>query len=202
MIHQKIDFDKIDEELDVDDDWVFLPDDEFLETKQDSEAKTTNSDTELVFVTDYFNHSSENVEIKEPDIGSVEADDKKEVETQQVSFVIKPGDIDNESADSPNSKIVVPQIDEKIRVLEGIENGEEEEEEEEDTKWEGNPGGISFWNRRLSGVGAILSFGFAAAATFCVIVLANQQRNRQQQEDQKFMLLFLSSFLDINLLNN
>ncbi|KAK8712194.1 hypothetical protein V6N13_147441 [Hibiscus sabdariffa] len=180
MIHQKIDFDKIDEELDVDDDWVFLSDNEFPETKQDSEAKTTNSDTELVFVTDYFNPSSENEEIKEPDIGSVEADDKKEVETQQVSF-IKPGGIDNESADSPNSKIDVPQIDEKIRVLEGIENGEEEE----DTKWEGNSGGISFWNRRLSGVGAICSFGFAAAATFCVIVLANQQRNRQQQEDQK-----------------
>ncbi|KAK8588895.1 hypothetical protein V6N13_087789 [Hibiscus sabdariffa] len=180
MIRQKIDFDKIDEELDVDDDWVFLPDNKFPETKQDPEAKTTSSDTELVFVTDYFNPSSENVEIEEPDIGSVEADDKKEVETQQVSFVIKPGDIDNESADSPNSKIAVPQIDEKIRVLEGIENGEED-----DRKWEGNSGGISFWNRRLSGVGALFSFGFAAAATFCVIVLANQQRNRQQQEDQK-----------------
>ncbi|KAK7396154.1 hypothetical protein VNO78_16959 [Psophocarpus tetragonolobus] len=44
-------------------------------------------------------------------------------------------------------------------------------------------GGFNFWKWSLNGVGAICSFGFAAA-TICVLFIGSQQRNNIQ-EDQK-----------------
>ena len=45
-------------------------------------------------------------------------------------------------------------------------------------------GGFNFWKWSLNGVGAICSFGFAAA-TICVLILGSQQRNNKIQQDQK-----------------
>ncbi|XWS64856.1 hypothetical protein CRYUN_Cryun05aG0040000 [Craigia yunnanensis] len=243
MIHQ---------EMDIDHEWVFLPDNRFLEISQDGEKKVhggkRNSDTKLVFLTDYFNNEQpppsgnsrrvpkqvvpvsfplepriykapENELGKEttkrvpigvtstpsmiPDIGSVEGD--KEVKTQ-VSFR-KPTyndqsvDMTNKM-DSPKSTTrgVIPQIDaagtfnfdDKSEVLENKSSPrkkdlvEKKVQNDEDVTWEENSGGLNLWKLSLTGIGAICSFGFAAA-TFCIIILGNQQRHRQQQQNQKLL---------------
>ncbi|XWS42679.1 hypothetical protein CRYUN_Cryun16bG0034900 [Craigia yunnanensis] len=249
MIHQ---------EMDIDHEWVFLPDSGILDINQDDEKKVhrgkRNSDTKLVFLTDYFNKEQpppsgnsrrvpkqvvpvsfpleprifkapENElgketttrvpidvtsipsmipeKIKEPDIRSVEGD--KEVKTQ-VSFR-KP--TYNESVDMTNkmdspkstTRGVIPQIDaagtfnfddKKSEVLENKSSPrkkdlmEKKVENKEDVTWEENSGGLNLWKWSLTGIGAICSFG-VAAATFCIIILGSQQRHRQQQHNQKLL---------------
>ncbi|RDX83608.1 hypothetical protein CR513_35450, partial [Mucuna pruriens] len=51
------------------------------------------------------------------------------------------------------------------------------------TEVEDSTGGFNFWKWSLNGVGAICSFGFAAA-TVCVLILGSQQRNKIHH-DQK-----------------
>ena len=249
MIHQ---------EMDIDHDWVFLPDNGFLDMNQDGEKKVHrgkgNSDTKLIFLTDYFNKeqpppsgNSRGVPkqvvpvsfpleprifkapekelgketttrvpidvtsmpsmipemIKEPDIRSVEGD--KEVKTQ-VSFR-KPTyndqsvDMTNKM-DSPKSTTrgVIPQIDtagtfnfdDKSEVLETKSSPrkkdlvEKKVENKEDVTWEENSGGLNLRKWSLTGIGAICSFG-VAAATFCIIILGSQQRHGQQQQNQKLL---------------
>ncbi|XP_059647330.1 uncharacterized protein LOC132293743 [Cornus florida] len=55
---------------------------------------------------------------------------------------------------------------------------------EEEVNWEENSGGLNLWKWSLSGVGAICSFG-VAAATICIIVFGGSQRNKQHQKNQK-----------------
>ncbi|XWS57861.1 hypothetical protein CRYUN_Cryun09bG0209700 [Craigia yunnanensis] len=244
--------------MDIDHEWVFLPDNEFVEISQDDEKKVhggkRNSDTKLVFLTDYFNNEQpppsvnsrrvpkqvvpvslplesriykapENElgketnkripigvtstpsmipeKIKEPDIGSVEGG--KEVKTQ-VSFR-KPTyndqsvDMTNKM-DSPKSTTrgVIPQFDatgtfnfdEKSEVLETKSSPrkkdlvEKKDEKKEDVAWEENSDGLNLWEWSLTGIGAICSFG-VAAATFCFIILGSQQRHGQQQQNQKLL---------------
>ncbi|KAK7380635.1 hypothetical protein VNO78_33150 [Psophocarpus tetragonolobus] len=57
------------------------------------------------------------------------------------------------------------------------------EKEEESTWEEENNNGFNLWKWSLTGVGAICSFG-VAAATICVLFFGSQQRNKQKQ-DQK-----------------
>ncbi|XVF56884.1 hypothetical protein PTKIN_Ptkin06aG0156200 [Pterospermum kingtungense] len=143
--------------------------------------------------------------IKEPPgSGSVEGD--KEVKTQ-VSFR-KP--TYNESVDmtnkmdSPKSTVkgvITPQIDasgafnfdDKSEVLENNKSSprkkdlvEKKVEDEEDVTWEENSGGLNLWKWSLTGIGAICSFG-VAAATFCFIILGTQHRHKQQQQNQKLL---------------
>ncbi|XWS58517.1 hypothetical protein CRYUN_Cryun08bG0040700 [Craigia yunnanensis] len=252
MIHQ---------EMDIDHDWVFLPDNGFLDMNQDGEKKVhrgkRNSDTKLVFLTDYFNneqplpsgnsrrdpkqvvpvsfpleakifkapenelgkdtsHTTTRVpidvtstpsmipeKIKEPDIGSVESD--KEAKTQ-VSFrkpTYNESDDMTNKMDSPKSTTrgVIPQIDaagtfnfddKKSEVLENKSSQRKKDlverkvENKEDVTWEENSGGLNLRKWSLTGIGAICSFG-VAAATFCIIILGSQQRHRQQQQNQKLL---------------
>lgn len=60
----------------------------------------------------------------------------------------------------------------------------EEEEEEEEVNWEENSGGLNLWKWSLTGIGAICSFG-VAAATVCIIIFGSQQRNKQEKQNQK-----------------
>ncbi|CAL1382396.1 unnamed protein product [Linum trigynum] len=45
-------------------------------------------------------------------------------------------------------------------------------------------GGLNLWKWSLHGVGAICSFGIAAA-TVCIIIFGNHQRNKQQKREQQ-----------------
>ncbi|OMO55273.1 hypothetical protein COLO4_36085 [Corchorus olitorius] len=134
-----------------------------------------------------------------PDEKIIEAD--KEVKTQ-VSF--RKPTYNNESVDmtqkmdSPKSTTrgVIPQIDATGSFSfddnsENLENKissprKKDLVEKKVENWEEDSGGLNLWKWGLTGIGAICSFG-VAAATFCIIILGSQQRHRQQQKNQKLL---------------
>ncbi|XP_057507521.1 uncharacterized protein LOC130790553 [Actinidia eriantha] len=63
------------------------------------------------------------------------------------------------------------------------------EGEQEVGAWEEKNGGLKIWKWSLTGIGAICSFG-VAAATICIIILGSHQKNKQQQQQQNQKLRF------------
>ncbi|GMI79058.1 hypothetical protein like AT5G18130 [Hibiscus trionum] len=59
-------------------------------------------------------------------------------------------------------------------------------EKKAEADWEENSGAGSLWKWSLTGIGAICSFG-VAAATFCIIIIGSQQRQKQHQQNQKLL---------------
>ncbi|KDP39695.1 hypothetical protein JCGZ_02715 [Jatropha curcas] len=146
--------------------------------------------------------------IKDPDLASKEADQdpisqvffKKMRENEFVDMKIL------ERPTSPTSKgsFVPPQIETagkfnfedksdayKSETFESakitsprIKNSENDNITEEEVNWEENSGGLNIWKWSLNGIGAICSFG-VAAATVCIIIFGSQQRNKQHQQNQK-----------------
>ncbi|KAA8519041.1 hypothetical protein F0562_016185 [Nyssa sinensis] len=64
------------------------------------------------------------------------------------------------------------------------EKGNLDSEIKEEVTWEENNGGLNIWKWSLTGIGAICSFG-VAAATICIIIFGSSQRNKQHQQNQK-----------------
>ncbi|KAL2575793.1 hypothetical protein GLYMA_16G040300v4 [Glycine max] len=91
-----------------------------------------------------------------PDIGALKFEDKGGDQAQEIIMA------------SPRMK-----IEKEIDTI--MDCGKEVED---------SSGGFNFWKWSLNGVGAICSFGFAAA-TICVLILGSQQRNNKIQQDQK-----------------
>ncbi|KAJ6697252.1 hypothetical protein OIU85_003605 [Salix viminalis] len=73
-----------------------------------------------------------------------------------------------------NTKITSPRI--KIT--------ENEKSAKEEVNWEEDGGGLNLWKLSLTGIGAICTFG-VAAATICIFIFGSQQRNRHHQQNQK-----------------
>ena len=125
----------------------------------------------------------ENEKVKE-NMGDVwETDHKSDRQTDsQVLF-------NNMKIDSP--KELHSMIGSKMR-MEG-ENFDErnrlESDSEEKITWGGKNGGLNIWKWGLSGVGAICSFG-VAAATICIVIFGNgiHQRNKQQNQRLRFRI--------------
>ncbi|KAJ8570507.1 hypothetical protein K7X08_037479 [Anisodus acutangulus] len=124
----------------------------------------------------------------------------EEDKVSQVFFKKMNGtEFENMKLDSPkfsNKTNSVSQIDsmnfpfeDKVEVL------EVEKEcviKKRDINEEKNNGGINLWNWRLTGVGAICSFGVAAvaaAATICIFI-GNHQKQKQHKQNQKLKLQF------------
>lgn len=87
---------------------------------------------------------------------------------------------------SIESKITSPRmkIGEKNNNLFDSEDTKKEEEEEDDLVKNGrDPNRNNIWKLSLTGIGAICSFGFAAA-TICVLFFGTHQRNKQYQQNQ------------------
>ncbi|KAJ6858402.1 hypothetical protein NC652_040855 [Populus alba x Populus x berolinensis] len=61
---------------------------------------------------------------------------------------------------------------------------ENENSTKKEVNWEENTSGLNLWKLSLTGIGAICTFG-VAAATICIFIFGNQQRNKQQQQNQK-----------------
>lgn len=78
-----------------------------------------------------------------------------------------------ESKTSPRMKI------EKEMVMMDCDSNKEE------VAWEEDSGRLNIWKWSLSGIGAICSFG-VAAATICIIFFGSHQRNKHHQQNQKF----------------
>lgn len=105
--------------------------------------------------------------------------------------------------DSPRSRVVVPQIDAGKFQFEDTSDqaykGSDEEEkkivekesninggnkgEEAVNGWEDKEGGLNLWKWSLTGIGAICSFG-VAAATICIIISGTHHKNKQQQNQK------------------
>ncbi|KAK6779073.1 hypothetical protein RDI58_025791 [Solanum bulbocastanum] len=88
---------------------------------------------------------------------------------------MKENEFDNMKMDSPKSinKSLLSQFEEKT----------EDFEVEKDKKIEENGNsGLNLLNKSLNGIGAICSFGVAAAATICIIFIGNHQKQKQNQK--------------------
>ncbi|XP_050213461.1 uncharacterized protein LOC126664889 [Mercurialis annua] len=106
-------------------------------------------------------------------------------------------DMKLDSPESPTKGFVhppSPQIDaaqfkfeDKGEVLEINKTNSPRIEDQKEKIWEGDDDdGLNLWKWSLNGIGAICSFG-VAAATVCIIIFGSQQRNNQQKhQNQKF----------------
>ena len=142
--------------------------------------------------------------IKASDAGASVASDHDTV--SQVFFKIKENEFVDMKMDSPrsSSRGLLPPADtgalkfeDKGEAMEMITSPRmkiekdvvsmdcDEEEDSEDSTWEeGNTGGFNFWKWGLTGVGAICSFG-VAAATICILFFGGHQKRNKLQQDQK-----------------
>ncbi|KAL3357783.1 hypothetical protein AABB24_018133 [Solanum stoloniferum] len=110
------------------------------------------------------------LELKVPNFG------EHHEQFSQVFFKkMKENEFDNMKMDSPKSinKSLLSQFEEKT----------EDFEVEKDKKIEENGNsGLNLLNKSLNGIGAICSFGVAAAATICIIFIGNHQKHKQNQK--------------------
>lgn len=67
-----------------------------------------------------------------------------------------------------------------------MKNNSEATDNKEEASWDGqdSDGGLNLWKWSSTGIGAICSFGIAAA-TICILFFGSQQKNKQQQQNQK-----------------
>lgn len=128
----------------------------------------------------------------------IEALEADQDPVSQVFFKkLKENEFDDMKMDSlkSGSKGFIPYIDASVFQGEAIENNSNSVskmkiedknvdlgiKKEEEITWEGNTGGLNIWKLSFTGIGALCSFGFAAA-TICIIIF---QRNKQNQRNQK-----------------
>ncbi|MCD7454922.1 hypothetical protein HAX54_026518 [Datura stramonium] len=96
---------------------------------------------------------------------------------------MKENDFENMKMDSPkpNNKTLLSQVDaDPFQFEEKAENLEVEIKN--NTEEENSNGGLNLLNKSLNGIGAICSFGVAAAATICIIFMGNHQKHKQNQK--------------------
>ncbi|KAJ8570337.1 hypothetical protein K7X08_037309 [Anisodus acutangulus] len=113
-----------------------------------------------------------------------------EVEQDQVSSQVffkkmKENEFENMKMDSPksNNKTLLSQFEEKVEDFEvDKETVIKKIGMEEDAIEENSNGGLNLLNKSLNGIGAICSFGVAAAATICIIFIGNHQKHKQNQK--------------------
>ncbi|XP_047318680.1 uncharacterized protein LOC124922006 isoform X2 [Impatiens glandulifera] len=163
------------------DEWELLPDYTFLEIHDVRGAGAgVSSDPSDDFKADYFSCPSPNSHKQK-----VEAP-KFEVETEhdddivsQVSFN-KENEFVDMKIDSPKSRSrsPLPQIDLGSFQFEMKNEVVEVTDDDHDHDHDHDKAKDNIWKRSLNGIGAICSFG-VAAATFCFIVLGTQQKNKK-----------------------
>ncbi|MCD7449323.1 hypothetical protein HAX54_051264 [Datura stramonium] len=136
---------------------------------------------------------------KVPVEGATVLQDEEDKVSQVFFKKMKETEFENMKLDSPkfsNKTTSISQIDsmnfpfeDKAEVLE-VEK--ESVIKERDTNEENNNGGINLWNWRLTGVGAICSFGFAAAAAVATIFIfiGKHQKQKQHKQNQKLKFQF------------
>jgi hypothetical protein len=117
----------------------------------------------------------------------LETDDRDSV--SQLLFFNKTKEnqfVDMKQLDTSPKSNTMPQtgdfkFDEKSKVDDQIQSTEIKEEDEE----------LNLWKMSLNGIGAIFSFGVAAAATICIIALGGHQKNNKQlRHNQKLHFQF------------
>ncbi|XP_044467954.1 uncharacterized protein LOC123197675 [Mangifera indica] len=136
-----------------------------------------------------------------PVIGSLDADQDSVSQVffkkmKENEFV----DMKMDSPKSPTSRSLVPKVDPGTfnfddktadQALEGMNCCSprktamdfEADRKQEPTWAEDNGGGLNLWKWGLTGIGAICSFG-VAAATICIIIYGSQHKTKQQQNQK------------------
>lgn len=129
-------------------------------------------------------------------IGSIEAD--QDAVLSQVFFKkMKENEfVDMKILDSPKSprNNIIPQIDAAATFndqssIDNMTCSPRKKKIEDQVSWndeilENDGLGLNLWKWSLTGIGAICSFG-VAAATICVLIFGNQQKNKHHQQNQK-----------------
>jgi hypothetical protein len=103
-------------------------------------------------------------------------------------------DMKQQLLDSPSNRVLLPQIeklnsddDEKSTKVESITEMLKNELVDAKTDEENSNGNMNLWKMSLTGIGAICSFG-VAAATICIIVLGSHHRNNKQHQKFHFQI--------------
>lgn len=175
--------------MDVEDEWELLSDEGFLEINEDQIYSRKSSPSAVVIQMNYFicpppsNQFVEatvldppppnrllppSVEIK---MESLDQDPVSQVffkKMRETEFV-------DMKVDSPKPSAVVPQIEANFQFEE--DKGEMDSKMVEGEREDLERGGANVWKWSLNGIGAICSFG-VAAATFCVIVFTTTTNNK------------------------
>ncbi|KAA8516270.1 hypothetical protein F0562_016563 [Nyssa sinensis] len=134
--------------------------------------------------------------IKVPNIRVPESD--QDMVSQIFFKKMKKNEFVDMKMDSPKSgsKGIIPQIDAGTFQFEDKREAMEVEKElvsktskldsemKQEAKWEEKSGGLNIWKWSSTGIGAICSFG-VAAATICIFIMGNSQRNKHHQQNQK-----------------
>lgn len=114
----------------------------------------------------------------------------EEDKVSQVFFKkMKESEFENMKLDSPklsNKTSSISQIDSMNFPFEDKES----EINKKDNNEEKNNGGMNLWNWRLTGLGAICSFGVAAAAVTICIFIGKHQKQKQHKQNQKLKFQF------------
>ncbi|KAJ4823855.1 hypothetical protein Tsubulata_018150 [Turnera subulata] len=140
--------------------------------------------------------------VKDPDyVGSRDQEADQDSVSQVFFKKLKESEFVDMKLDSPKSPTRIflpPQIDaasfnfeDNSEALEAakipsprIKNMENESAKHQQVIWEENSGAANLWKWSLTGIGAICSFG-VAAATICILIFGSHQKSMKQQENQK-----------------
>ncbi|KAJ8763224.1 hypothetical protein K2173_025609 [Erythroxylum novogranatense] len=94
-----------------------------------------------------------------------------------------------ESPKSPTKGFAPPQIEAyKGETLSSPRFKNQKEDTEEEAMWEESSEGLNIWKWSFTGIGAICTFGIAAAATICVIILGSHQKNSRQNQNFRIQI--------------
>lgn len=130
-------------------------------------------------------------------IGSIESD--QDTVLSQVFFKkMKENEfVDMKILDSPKSPKtnIIPQIDAAATLndqsaIDNMTCSPRKKKIEDQVNWNDEVlenDGLGLWKWSLTGIGAICSFG-VAAATICVLIFGNQRKNKHHQQNQKLRL--------------
>ncbi|XP_019153610.1 PREDICTED: uncharacterized protein LOC109150158 isoform X2 [Ipomoea nil] len=198
--------------MDVDEEWEVLPEDGFLEINDDGSGKNIfsrkyNTDgTDFNMNYTYFvcppppkpYYSSQFLDptpTKPSQVSETPLQDKiSQVCFKKMNDHHHQAAAENMKMDSPRSSlVVVPQISDDDDVGGGggevfedtkdVVSSPESESEEGIQENEDGGGGFNLWQWSLSGIGAICSFGVAAATTICIVFIENQQKHKRQHHN-------------------
>ncbi|XP_015056468.1 uncharacterized protein LOC107002811 isoform X2 [Solanum pennellii] len=136
----------------------------------DPNSQETSDDQEKVVIPIEAMITKVPLELKVPNFG------EHHDQFSQVFFKkMKENEFDNMKIDSPKSinKSLLSQFEEKT---------EDFEVEKDEIIEENGNSGLNLLNKSLNGIGAICSFGVAAAATICIIFIGNHQKHKQNQK--------------------
>nr|GMD83346.1 uncharacterized protein LOC109150158 isoform X1 [Ipomoea batatas] len=194
--------------MDVDEEWEVLPEDGFLEINDDGSGKSIFSRKYNNTDDGYFNMNytyfvcpSQFVDptptptkpshVVLPVGASSEPAETVLVQDKISQVCFKKMSDQNQAAENMKmdssanmTTVVVPQTDD-----DDVGGGEEFEDTKDVVSSPGRAqeqeggGGFNLWQWSLSGIGAICSFGVAAATTICIVFIENQQKHKRQHHN-------------------